>query len=209
MNISEVMHTKAYGLNKTCCHVIHACGPRWSDYNSNAKTRCFEDLKNTFFNILIYTENMLPKARSISIPLISSGIFGVPRKICCEALFSALDEYMSESMDEKRSLKLIKLTNIDKETFTDLLEYFKVNLNAKIDSHKAQSFEEEEKLNRSIFMQKEKEDGKRICSKCKASVKSSKNIECGCEYCVDCIESLEQEHDNICQIESCVKNRAK
>ena len=77
MAISEVMHTGAYNINAK--HIIHACGPRWYDYSSNDKENCFMDLKNTFFNILMYAENKLGNVKSIGLPLISSGIFGVSK----------------------------------------------------------------------------------------------------------------------------------
>ena len=209
MYISEVMHTKAYKLNNTCKYIIHACGPRWSDYNSNAKKSCFVDLKDTFFNILIYAENVLKDASSIAIPLISSGIFGVPRKVCCEALFNAIDEYMCESVDSIRVLKLIKLTNIDRETFSDLQDYFRSNLNFEMTNNDTLNDNDDgDKLNRTNSLSS-KDAANKLCCMCKTYVKSTQKIKCGCEYCVDCIESLEQSHDNICQSEKCTKSPEK
>lgn len=203
MSISEVMHTKAYGLNDTCKHIIHACGPRWSDYNS--KNTCFNDLKNTFFNILIYSETKLKNASSIAIPLISSGIFGVPRNVCCQALFCAINEYLAESVDENRKLKLIKLTNIDKETSKDLLNYFKDNLNFESTNNEERIADKDDgKLNRTVSFTKDVAN--KLCCLCEARVKSTLKIECGCEYCIDCRECLEQSHDNICQSKKCKKS---
>jgi O-acetyl-ADP-ribose deacetylase (regulator of RNase III) len=202
MSISEVMHTKAYGLNDTCKHIIHACGPRWSDYSS--KNKCFNDLKNTFFNILIYTETKLKNASSIAIPLISSGIFGVPRSVCCQALFCAVNEYLAESLDENRKLKLIKLTNIDKETCNDLLNYFNDNLNFESANNEKRIIDKnDDKLNRTVSLKKDV--AYKSCCICEAKVKSTLRKECGCEYCIDCREMMEQGCDNICQSRKCKK----
>ena len=48
------MHTNSYRLSEECKFLIHACGPRWYDYSKDKKKVCFNDLKNTFYNILIW-----------------------------------------------------------------------------------------------------------------------------------------------------------
>ncbi|CAF0868979.1 unnamed protein product [Brachionus calyciflorus] len=130
MDISEVMHTSSN--NKiNAKYIIHACGPRWDDYYD--KTKCYEDLKDTFYNTLMYTENKLNAARSIAIPLISSGIFSVPMNICCKALYNSIEDYLLNSNDQKRNLELVCLVNIDDKTNNSLVDFFKEKLSRSID----------------------------------------------------------------------------
>ena len=69
--VSQVIHTKAYDIPAK--HILHACGPCWHDYKPNEKPTCYTDLKNTFFNVLIYLETKLAGVESVAMPLISSG----------------------------------------------------------------------------------------------------------------------------------------
>jgi O-acetyl-ADP-ribose deacetylase (regulator of RNase III) len=194
MRISEVMHTKAYALNQQCKYVVHACGPRWSDYSKQDKNLCFLDLKATFLNTLNHVEAELSDAKSIAIPLISSGIFGVPRQVCCRALKEAIEEYV-ELSDSKFRLKQIKLTNIDKETFLELLDFFKVNLNFDIENNlKRMSLD-----NKAESASPKEESKRESCWNCSDKErKSIKSAPCKCLYCSDCNNELEQSHDNKC-----------
>jgi hypothetical protein len=54
-------------------------------------------------------------ATSISIPAISSGIFGVPVPICAEILFMAAINF-AKNAPKSNSLKEIRFVNIDKPT---------------------------------------------------------------------------------------------
>lgn len=125
------MHTRAYNMSSR--YVIHACGPRWNDYKENQKKACYEDLKNTFFNVLMYAETKLKNEESIGIPLISSGIFGVPKELCCKALYEAINEYLNESNNAKRKIKLVALINKDQKTNQELCEYFFYKLKSNLD----------------------------------------------------------------------------
>lgn len=108
------MHTNAYKIPAK--YIIHAIGPRWWDYQDQAQ--CYFDLTKTFTNILDYAQTQLRGVKSIAIPLISSGVFGVPRHLCCEALYDAI------SSRPDCTVKLIKLANIDEETTQALLYCF-------------------------------------------------------------------------------------
>ena len=105
----EVALTEAGNL--PCKWVIHAVGPRWSDYLFKESAK--RDLYNAVYNSLTVANHYA--TRSISIPAISSGIFGVPVGICAEVLFSAVI-YFSQKASEASPLKEIRFVNIDKET---------------------------------------------------------------------------------------------
>lgn len=86
MNVSDVMHTQAYNIKAS--YIIHACGPEWCNYKE--KKDCFVALRNTYYNILDHAQKKLNKVESIAIPLISSGIFCVPKKVCYDAAYSGM-----------------------------------------------------------------------------------------------------------------------
>ena len=185
--------TKAYNIFAD--YIIHACGPRWDDYKKNEKENCFNDLKNTFFNALIYSETKLSNIQSIGIPLISSGIFGVPKELCCQALFEALNEYLAESNDAKRSIKLIVLINKDKPTTNELHEYFLNRIKADTDLNANYSNENENLSQNNLPVQVEREileERKCIACNCEYTINSLYKFECGCYYCLDCKENIDQ-----------------
>ena len=155
MLVSECMHTHSWSLaeRSKCKYVVHACGPNWRDYDANEKAKCYEDLRDTFYNIFIYVENTFGGGTrtssnsnmcnddddddvvdSIAVPLISSGIFGVPRAMCCEALWDALCAYVNASDDRLRTVRTIALVNLDTETNEDLIAHFQ----HKLDKHHRQ-----------------------------------------------------------------------
>ena len=68
--VSQVMHTTAGKIQPPVKHVIHAVGPFWNEQDPGGS---FRDIQATFLNVLVYANEKL-KARSISIPAISSGL---------------------------------------------------------------------------------------------------------------------------------------
>lgn len=178
-------------------YIIHAVGPRWNDYSE--KEECYHDLKMTFYNIFMYTENKLEKAQSIAIPLISSGIFGVPKKFCCKALFNALEDYLADSDDLKRNLKIVRLVNIDDETNDELVKFFDEKF-SRIDGYEKQSKVNIEKKDK---IQETNEENLLKCRMCDCLMKQNeaKKIDCGCFYCFVCIEGIEQGSECECKFE--------
>lgn len=177
------MHTRAFNINAK--YIIHGVGPIWADYSANDKDQCFTDLKNTFFNSLIYAETKLVDVESIAMPLISSGIYSVPKELCCRAVYEAIEEYLIESNDSKRKLKLVVLVNLDKSTNDIIYEYFseriKSQLNNNVVTNKVEQFQKiPEKIN------------PKKCNDCNDETKDVKKGECDCYFCTDCYENYEQ-----------------
>ncbi|XP_062613012.1 uncharacterized protein LOC134274798 [Saccostrea cucullata] len=77
------------GGNLPCRWVIHAVGPRWSDYRN--KEEALEDLYRTVVNIL--HKACERKMESVVMPPISSGIFGVPKQACAAMYVRALLDF--------------------------------------------------------------------------------------------------------------------
>ena len=107
----EVALTQAGNL--PCNFIIHAVGPRWHAYQYYEKDKAKKLLLNAVLNCL--TNASYYGATNIAIPAISSGIFGVPVKICAEVLFSAATDF-AKNAPKSNSLKEIRFVNIDKAT---------------------------------------------------------------------------------------------
>ncbi|XP_071949234.1 macro domain-containing protein lin2902-like isoform X2 [Antedon mediterranea] len=105
LGVSEVLHTKGYKLDAK--FVIHAVGPI-QGRNDQFQSK----LKKTFFNCLSYADEKL-KAKSIAIPLISSGIFGGQKMECAKALIDSINSFVDD--DKFEHVKEIRLVNIDSQ----------------------------------------------------------------------------------------------
>ncbi|XP_030066736.1 LOW QUALITY PROTEIN: protein mono-ADP-ribosyltransferase PARP14 [Microcaecilia unicolor] len=75
--------------NLACKQVIHAVGPRWSDF---PPAQCEILLSKVVEKSLQLAE--LYNLRSIAIPAISSGVFGFPLNRCVETILTSIKEYM-------------------------------------------------------------------------------------------------------------------
>jgi len=110
-----VGHAAVTGAGKLPCkYVIHAVGPRMGEGNEDTK------LKSAVLSSLMLASGK--SLRSISIPAISSGIFGFPKDRCAEILVSETLQYMKQN--PKSSLKLIEFCVFDDLT----MGYFKEEL---------------------------------------------------------------------------------
>eukprot|EP01017_Pseudomicrothorax_dubius_P033245 TRINITY_DN4438_c0_g4_i2.p1 TRINITY_DN4438_c0_g4~~TRINITY_DN4438_c0_g4_i2.p1 ORF type:complete len:228 (-),score=43.48 TRINITY_DN4438_c0_g4_i2:135-818(-) len=106
------VHTS--GGNLKAKYVIHTVGPVWSGGNSNEP----ELLANCVQNSLSLADTL--KIRSLSMPAISSGIFGFPKSLCAKILFEeAVNYFQTRSFG---TLSLLRFTNLDKETYEIFME---------------------------------------------------------------------------------------
>ncbi|MEO0198799.1 MAG: macro domain-containing protein [candidate division WOR-3 bacterium] len=93
------------GGNLKAKYVIHAVGPRWGEGDEEGK------LRNAVYSALERaTERGL---KSISMPAISTGIFGYPKKEGTRVILNVCVEYLR---DKETTLSEIRLCNIDEET---------------------------------------------------------------------------------------------
>jgi O-acetyl-ADP-ribose deacetylase len=93
-----------------CKAVIHAVGPKMGEGDEDAKLR-----SSLNRSLTLASER---KFRSISIPAISSGIFGFPKNRCAEILVGEAKKYL---LSNATSLEIIEFCIIDDET----IDYFK------------------------------------------------------------------------------------
>jgi len=128
-------HTTLGNLPRPLKFVIHACGPKASEYANYGA--CLELLQATFFNCLLYANDVLG-VQSIAIPAISSGIFGVPMNIVGLAIFNALqvfDNYLVLLPCDRRKLSRIKFVNISKMATDSLIKEILTHLTANSDAY--------------------------------------------------------------------------
>ncbi|APM40048.1 macro domain-containing protein [Clostridium kluyveri] len=97
-----------YGHDLNCKFVIHTVGPIMGEGNEDEK------LKKAVKSVLNLAESY--NLNSISIPAISSGIFGFPKERCAKILLETSVEFLKR---EDIDLKTIVMCNHDQQT-TDL-----------------------------------------------------------------------------------------
>lgn len=109
LEVSEVAVTGAGELHAK--YVIHVHGPQYGQDNVEEK------LYHSFFNALEKAGEL--GVKTISIPAVSSGIFGVPKEISAKAFFNAVKDYFDKYPET--TLALVRACNIDKPT-TEVFE---------------------------------------------------------------------------------------
>lgn len=72
-------------------YIIHAVGPRWGEGDEDSK------LESAVKNSLLLAEDN--QFFSISLPAISSGIFGFPKDRCAKIILKSIREYIKEHPD--------------------------------------------------------------------------------------------------------------
>jgi O-acetyl-ADP-ribose deacetylase len=107
-----------------CKVVIHAVGPKFGEGKEDQKLR--SAMKNTL--ILAQANGF----KSISIPAISSGIFGFPKDKCAKILVNESIRFITNSSSRPRdsSLQTVEFCILDEET----LEQFRMEFDSMKDS---------------------------------------------------------------------------
>jgi len=88
-----------------CRWVIHAVGPVWGEGDEAAK------LRSAVSSALARAEELA--LASVSLPAISTGIFGYPKAAGCRAIVEEVARHLASASG---SLKLVRLVSIDEET---------------------------------------------------------------------------------------------
>ncbi len=95
-----------------CRFVIHAVGPIWGSGAEHAK------LASAVESALRLADEY--ELTSISLPAISSGIFGFPKQECATVMLSAIEAFLQAHADT--TLREVRLCNLDEET-SDIFEH--------------------------------------------------------------------------------------
>jgi len=107
--VSEVAVTGAGELHAK--YVIHVHGPQYGQEEVE------DNLYLSFLNVLKKAGEL--GVKTVSIPAVSSGIFGVPKEISARAFFRAVKDYFEKYPET--TVALIRACNIDKPT-TEVFE---------------------------------------------------------------------------------------
>ena len=94
---AEPAYTSAGDL--PCKYVIHAVGPIWGDGDEDAK------LADAIIGSLRVASDL--GLASLSLPAISTGIFGFPKKRAAKIIFRSIEQYFAQNADV--SLKQVRL----------------------------------------------------------------------------------------------------
>lgn len=94
-------------------YVIHALGPVWGDGDEDAK------LASAIHGSLQVADEL--KLSSISLPAISTGIFGFPKDRAAGVIFSAIEKYFSH---HESGIKLVRLILFDDTTIRAFVSYW-------------------------------------------------------------------------------------
>ena len=104
-----------------CSKIIHTVGPKWDStadtlQRNGTETRQERVLKLAIRNSLMQAASL----KSIAIPAVSSGVFGVPRDLCAKVILDAVVEFCREN--PSCHLSEIHLVNKDTPTVTAFLD---------------------------------------------------------------------------------------
>lgn len=98
--------------NLPCRHVIHAVGPLW--FVDGAK-KSRKLLRKACMNSLNEAEEL--EADSIALPAIFSGVYSMPKDVCAEVMFDAVETYSSKQAPAWGfSVTDVRFVNIDDDT---------------------------------------------------------------------------------------------
>jgi len=95
-----------------CKYVIHAVGPIWGEGAEDSK------LAAAVKGSLKLADEL--NLKSISLPAISTGIFGFPKDRAAKIIFEAVDQYIKSALES--SLTQVRLTLFDQTTMDEFLQ---------------------------------------------------------------------------------------
>lgn len=102
LKTGEAVITQAGNL--PCKYVIHTVGPVWGEGDEEEKLK-----KAIESSLQVATENLL---KSISIPAVSCGIFGFPKKKGTQIIYKTVKKYLEK---RETTIKLVRLIGIGDE----------------------------------------------------------------------------------------------
>eukprot|EP00823_Brevimastigomonas_motovehiculus_P004433 TRINITY_DN2932_c0_g1_i1.p1 TRINITY_DN2932_c0_g1~~TRINITY_DN2932_c0_g1_i1.p1 ORF type:complete len:338 (+),score=113.16 TRINITY_DN2932_c0_g1_i1:148-1161(+) len=120
--LDEGMVAKTSAGKLPCKYVFHAVGPMWHDGKKGEDIVLDMAIRNC---LEMADEN---KCKSISIPAISSGIFGMPRKQCASWIYATTVDYLEKreknDSTHSKSLQEVRFVNFDNETTSSFVEVY-------------------------------------------------------------------------------------
>jgi O-acetyl-ADP-ribose deacetylase (regulator of RNase III) len=99
-------------------YIIHAVGPVWGSGDEDRK------LSDAVTGFLRVADEL--KCESISMPAISTGIFGFPKDRAARIVFSSVDRYFAETKDSK--IQIVRLVLFDEVTIKRFLDVWDLTI---------------------------------------------------------------------------------
>lgn len=91
--------------------VVHAVGPMWNAVEAKKSKKL---LRRACLNSLLETEKL--KMTSIALPAIGPGIYGIPKNVCAQVMFDAVDEFVRQGDPKTKTVTDIRIVDIDDPT---------------------------------------------------------------------------------------------
>lgn len=133
LKVADVMSTTAGNLKASC--VLHTNGPMW--FEGSRKDKVEYELSSTFLNCFHYAEKL--RLKSLCVPAISTGVFGVPLDICVRSFLGAILIF-SEQRTSK-NLQNISFINRDPEATVTTIVLLQTALESDLEELSSQAFE--------------------------------------------------------------------
>ena len=111
---TDCVYSKGYNLS--CQFVIHAIGPMYN--TEDTENVFFVKLQETFLNCFALASHL--RAKSIALPLVSSGAFDGPKELCARALVSTIRRY--SRMEKNNTIDTMILVNKDDDATDAILK---------------------------------------------------------------------------------------
>ena len=102
-----------------CRYVIHAVGPRWGSHGGERSILLLRQACVQSLRLAVRLE-----LSSIALTAISSGIFGMPKDICAQVMFKAVEEFSASDDAEFSTLRDVRMVIIDDPTISVFQEEF-------------------------------------------------------------------------------------
>ncbi|KAK2554435.1 Uncharacterized protein P5673_024148 [Acropora cervicornis] len=116
--VGEAVETRAGLL--PCQYVIHTVGPRWNEQRKEGSKFLLRQACLASLNLAATILHL----SSIALPAISSGIFGMPKDICAQVIFKAVEEFSQSEYAEVSRLRDVRIVIIDEPTIRVFHEEF-------------------------------------------------------------------------------------
>ncbi|XP_060577164.1 protein mono-ADP-ribosyltransferase PARP14-like [Ruditapes philippinarum] len=104
-----------------CKGIIHAVGPTWYGYKDK-EDECARDLYKTIKNILRTASDK--KYQTVALSAISSGLFGVPKKLCAEMYIKAFADFATETSGA--NVKEVHFIDVSREILDIVIDAHKL-----------------------------------------------------------------------------------
>ena len=117
INVGKAVYTSGGML--PCNYVIHAVGPKWNDHG---REECISLLRQACLESLHVAAAL--GLSSIAFSAISSGIFGMPKNICAQVMFEAMEKFSTSDVVNFCTLRDVRFVIIDEPTLSVFYEEF-------------------------------------------------------------------------------------